>query len=362
MRHLFFALTLAGCIDWEGAKHQFCDNNAGKCAAAGGGSAGGTAGGAAGGGAGGAAGGGAGGAAGGSAGGAAGGVAGGAAGGGAGGAAGGSAGGAAGGAGTGGGGSSICTGVHCNGQATCDPTDAYCKCNGQLCASGATCTCAGSQSSCAESMKSCVTGTPCVGVTCGGGTTCDPTDGLCKCGGPGGPACAMNQICALGPPPTCMGGSITCSPPCTGGTSCDSTVGVCKCGGVGGAVCTGSEICVAAPFAISCKRPCDVRAPTCPTGTFCYWDETALGPPPSGYCSAPTGTQPEQSACISATACFVSSPAHALHCAGVALGQFGTCHSYCDVAAGTAGCLQVPVAQVCTQISGAPAGYGYCQP
>jgi hypothetical protein len=27
-----------------------------------------------------------------------------------------------------------------------------------------------------------------------------------------------------------------------------------------------------------------------------------------------------------------------------------------------AGCLQVPVAQRCVQITGAPVGFGYCQP
>jgi len=257
------------------------------------------------------------------------------------------------------GGSTLCSGVQCVAQSTCDPATGYCKCNGIICQGGETCRCPTGQSTCAESAKSCVAGSACTPVTCSGGTTCDPADGLCKCGGPGGPVCASMQICQLGPPAVCQGGT-ACTMPCAGGTSCDPADGICKCGGAGGLVCQTGDICVTTPLSVACRRPCDVRAPACAAGTYCWWD--SLATTPASYCAPPSGMQPQDAACTTATACFSGNPARAMHCNGLALGQTGICRPYCDTAAGTAGCLQVPIAQVCVQINGAPAGYGYCQP
>ena len=266
---------------------------------------------------------------------------------------------------------SICNGVHCAGANKCDVNDGYCKCNGVICQSGEACACpAGSDGgTCADDKRICRPGSACIGVTCNGGTTCDPVDGQCKCGGPGGPACASNQICSLGPPPQCQGGAQCVNldggmKVCLGGTSCDSEDGKCKCGGRGGTVCatadagTPAEVCVSSALQQSCRRPCDVRAPDCPAGTQCYFDSSAATP--VAYCATPTGAQPEDNACQAATACYSGTPPRAMHCNGLALGQTGICRPYCDVAAGTQGCLQVPNPQTCQQIPGAPTGFGYC--
>ncbi|MBK7858471.1 MAG: hypothetical protein IPJ65_07575 [Archangiaceae bacterium] len=266
----------------------------------------------------------------------------------------------------------ICNGVHCAGANTCDTNDGYCKCNGAICQSGEACSCpAGSDGgTCADSARVCKPGSACVGVSCGNGTTCDPVDGKCKCGGPGGPTCAANQICALGPPPQCQGGAqcvnLDGSPKlCSGGTSCDTEDGKCKCGGRGGTVCSPAdagvtaEVCIATALQQVCRRACDIRFPDCPMGTQCFYDSSAATP--QAYCAVPTGTQAEDSACQQPTQCFAGTPARALHCNGLALGQTGLCRPYCDTAVpNNAGCLQTPRPQTCTQIAGAPSGFGFC--
>lgn len=269
---------------------------------------------------------------------------------------------------------SACNGVACVGTNVCDTNDGYCKCNGAICQSGEACGCADG-GTCLASERACNSTSICLNVTCGAGMTCDPTDGSCRCGGPGGPVCGQNQLCALGPSPQCQGGA-QCTLPdggsksCTGGTSCDPEDGRCKCGGRGGKVCTSpdagttpldpGEVCVANPVQQACRRPCDVRAPDCPTGSYCFFDSSAATP--TAYCSVPTDSRIEDQACTTATGCFAPNPSRSLHCLGLTLGQAGICRPYCDVAAGTNGCLQVPRAQNCVQISGAPTGFGYCQP
>ncbi len=269
---------------------------------------------------------------------------------------------------------SLCTGVQCSGATVCDPADGYCKCNGTVCQSGEACACpAGSDGgTCDPTARACKPGSACAGVGCDGGTTCDPSDGFCKCGGPGGPQCAGNQICSLSPSPQCEGGA-QCTLPdggpkdCPGGTSCDPEDGICKCGGRGGTACADAtatdpaEICVAIPNGQqSCKRPCDVRSPDCPAGSYCFFDSSALTP--AAYCSPPTDSKLNDDACNHATDCFQANPPKALHCNGLALGQAGICRDYCDVAGGNQSCIQVPKPQTCNQINLAPMGFGYCQP
>jgi hypothetical protein len=275
--------------------------------------------------------------------------------------------------------SNPCKGISCTGANVCDSADGYCKCNGVICQTGEACACPlGSDGGvCDASMRSCRVGVACFGVSCSNGTTCDPVDGQCKCGGPGGPQCGPNQICSLGPPAKCQGGA-QCTLPdggpkvCSLGTSCDPEDGVCKCGGRGGVVCApaggsdgGSnepaEVCVQNPNQRACRRPCDIRSPDCVNDQYCYFDSSATTP--ASYCATPTDMRLETAQCNSPTACFSRTPANrSLHCNGLALGQNGLCRAYCDVAAGNAGCLQVPMAQRCIQITGAPTGYGYCQP
>ena len=260
----------------------------------------------------------------------------------------------------------------CSGTTACVPSDGYCKCNGSICQSGEACNCPTSDGgSCTDLERVCRPGSACAGINCAGGTTCDPADGQCKCGGPGGPACSPVQICSLGPPAQCQGGAQCTTADgglksCAGGTSCDPEDGKCKCGGRGGELCKGADagnpadICVSNPQQQACKRPCDVRAPDCLTATYCYFDITAATP--AAYCSVGTGMQAESQGCTTATQCFVANPPKSLNCTGLALGQAGICRSYCDVAAGTGGCVQTPAPQICTQILGAPMDYGYCQP
>jgi hypothetical protein len=122
-----------------------------------------------------------------------------------------------------------------------------------------------------------------------------------------------------------------------------------------------AEVCVSTALQNSCKRPCSVIAPDCPMGLSCFFDTAAATP--VAYCAAPTGTQDQDEACTVATACYAGSPPRAMHCNGLAVGQTGICRPYCDVSAGTSGCLQVPAAEVCSGISGAPtnSNFGYCQ-
>ncbi len=267
---------------------------------------------------------------------------------------------------------SLCSGVSCAPNNVCDPNDGRCKCNGTVCQSGQACACPSADAgTCAPTARVCRAGSGCVGVTCpNNGTTCDPVDGQCKCGGPGGPSCTAQQICSQ-LTKQCQGGdqckNLDGTPKvCNGGTSCDPEDGKCKCGGRGGVECKPAmgnepaEVCVSTSFQQACRRPCVPYASDCPTGVFCYFDSTALSP--VAYCSPNSGTQGEASQCNTPTACYVSQPApRALHCLGLAVGTTGLCYDYCDMAQGNTGCPQIP-AHACEQIPNAPAGYGYCQP
>jgi hypothetical protein len=76
------------------------------------------------------------------------------------------------------------------------------------------------------------------------------------------------------------------------------------------------------------------------------------------YCAAPTGMGQLNDPCTSPTECY--SGTQGGFCYGLDMGTTGICKAYCDVAAGNAGCVQVPVSQSCQQIAGAPTGYGVC--
>ena len=84
------------------------------------------------------------------------------------------------------------------------------------------------------------TKTLCDDVACEGGTTCDPADGACKCGGAGGPICHSDEVCVLEPTAACV--SNACSLiTCERGMSCDPTRGECTCGG---AICDEGTFCI----------------------------------------------------------------------------------------------------------------------
>ncbi len=276
----------------------------------------------------------------------------------------------------------LCSGVTCLGATTCDPTDGRCKCNGVACQSGELCGCpqGADAGTCDDAQRTCRSGSACANVTCGGGTTCDPADGRCKCGGPGGPACGSGQVCSL-QNLQCQGGD-QCQTPdggnviCTGGTSCDPENGRCKCGGRGGDECDDgtdgglAETCVQSLFSQACRPRCDVRLQDCPSGTYCYWDTTAKTP--TAYCSVPSSNRVAGQGCTAATDCFTTNPTpKGLLCNGLGTfdmpGSTGFCRTYCDTTVGNQSCPafgptgQALPPQKCTQIPGASGGWGFCE-
>src|SRR5690606_10959325 len=84
----------------------------------------------------------------------------------------------------------------------------------------------------------------CEGVVCDvnyPGSTCDPLDGLCKCGtGDDRILCKSGEACEADPTPTCIETACV-GVHCDNGQVCDPTDGVCKCGT---STCTGDEECV----------------------------------------------------------------------------------------------------------------------
>lgn len=160
---------------------------------------------------------------------------------------------------------------------------------------------------------------------------------------------------------------------CAGGTSCDPEDGQCKCGGLGGLTCAGAvpdggaaaQVCVLTPFSRACRPPCDVRQLNCGANEFCFYDSSATTP--VSYCSPPPPSsvaKAERDSCNGPTECYEANPARSMHCNGLAVGITGICRVYCDVAAGTTGCRQTPRPQTCLPILGATGafmGYGYCQ-
>ena len=272
----------------------------------------------------------------------------------------------------------LCSGVTCLGSTACDPADGRCKCNGAVCPGGSVCGCppgADGGIGCPEVERSCQPGNACAGVPCTSGTTCDPTDGQCKCGGPGGPVCGADQVCSLASF-QCQGGNQCLLPggamkQCEGGTSCDPEDGWCKCGGRGGEICSDgltpdagpAENCVLTRFSQVCRPRCDPRLQNCPSGTYCYFDTAARIP--VAYCAVNSDVKAVNQTCTGPTACFTSAPTlTALFCEGLGTfdqpGGTGVCRAFCDTARGN--CAQVPCLQACVQIPGAAPGVGICEP
>lgn len=156
----------------------------------------------------------------------------------------------------------LCADVEClDAATTCDPSDGICKCGTGddriICKSNEICQ--------TEPNPSCLQDR-CVGVICEGGQTCDPTDGVCKCGAftcSEGEVCSQNR-CEV--PDPCAGKL------CPEGQSCDSEDGACKCGGE---ICGANErcddgICVDDPCkGVHCggKSVCNPEDRACHCGT-----------------------------------------------------------------------------------------------
>lgn len=182
----------------------------------------------------------------------------------------------------------LCAGVSCTTGTQCNPIDGSCHCGGQegpICSPVEACIVDAAAEllgdAPAEEVQAplCIATDHCLGNSCGGGSTCDPKDGACRCGGVGSlfPVCGPGQICLDG---ECKGGAL-CERDgepieCAAGNSCDPFDGLCKCGGAGGAICLGSDACVRDERGEAvCAAGCTIElgaANPCGVGEACYLD------------------------------------------------------------------------------------------
>lgn len=219
-----------------------------------------------------------------------------------------------------------CAGNPCGNGLTCNQDDGLCHCgddSGPICSGGEACVSD-------EGGNRCEAIDPCgdADLRCGVGTTCDRTDGSCRCGGVGEgfPICASDQICDDG---VCIGGELCLDADtrCKGGNTCDPEDGVCKCGGLFGNVCGGDQVCYsAAGGPPSCVQGCDPlkTATGCASGQGCYFK--SLGPDEGQLFCAPAGSIPAASTCRGPTEC---SPGY--HCDMGSSSQ-GKCAAFCNIA------------------------------
>jgi hypothetical protein len=246
-----------------------------------------------------------------------------------------------------------CAGVNCTGGTQCNPEDGRCHCGGvegQICSYGESCECPGGAPACVEAEKRCAPSTLCVEVQCTGGTTCDPADGKCRCGGPGGPICAYGQSCDV-IAGACLGGDRCAGVECHDGLDCDPEDGVCKCGGLNGEVCGENQACAQlSDGAANCVMPCDPRQQGCETEEGCYFDIYAQ----VSYCQL-AGVKTEGMGCFEAAECAVG-----FHCQQDPF-QPGKCRRYCNVPDASGGCPQNPERQSCDALDGAALGLGACE-
>lgn len=246
-----------------------------------------------------------------------------------------------------------CAGVACSGGALCDAADGLCKCGGAAgrpCAWGELCSCL-TGTTCRDEDRRCAVAARCADKVCSGGTTCDPADGQCRCGGPGGPICQAGQSCDV-LRKACLGGDRCAGITCGASLACDPEDGVCKCGGqngVNGAVCAAGDVCAHFNDVVRCVTPCDPLSQKCPTDQACYFDIYAR----VASCAA-GGKNVEGAGCR-----IVSDCGKGLHCQQLP-GQTGICRRYCKVPDGASGCPQASQAQECYQLEGADHDVGAC--
>ena len=248
-----------------------------------------------------------------------------------------------------------CAGVNCGEGTVCNPTDGLCHCggvDGTICSQGQACVDDGT------GAFACNGPDICAGNTCTGGTVCDPlrlTDEgnvACRCGGvgPTNPVCGPDQSCDLATG-RCVGGDQCRGVSCTGGLSCDPEDGICKCGGLNGRVCGAAEVCVELDGEASCSQSCNpLDQSTCPTGFACYVDSTQADA--GAFCAPVSSNAPgDDSPCDAANDC-----ATGLHC--LKTGTSFRCRPYCDPALGRAACASQ---RSCSDdVDGLPAGVGVC--
>lgn len=168
----------------------------------------------------------------------------------------------------------LCHDVECGENLTCDPTNGLCTCGGQggqICKTGEVCN---ADSGVCFSPK-------CEFQPCDKGQTCDPLDGVCKCGDA---VCQDGETCV---DLTCVSGDLCKGASCGAGLVCDPEDGRCKCFGVAcepgqsciegactddlcaGVNCTRNAICSRADGACHCMGS---TGPICTKGEACLAD------------------------------------------------------------------------------------------
>jgi hypothetical protein len=136
-----------------------------------------------------------------------------------------------------------CSGVTCATAQACDPTDGVCKCGGEEGAtggaggSGQNGVVCSSTETCNATLQACVSNACASTPACTNGQACDPADGVCKCGAA---PCAAGELCDPNSQ-TCQGTAACIGVVCPAGMSCDSSDGSCRCGG---AACSTGEGCI----------------------------------------------------------------------------------------------------------------------
>jgi hypothetical protein len=230
-----------------------------------------------------------------------------------------------------------CVGVACTGGTRCDPADGRCRCGGEggeICRIGSVCREARCQAADLCARRNC-SGAGC--APCPAGAGCDPSDGLCKCGGPPGAVCGPNQTCDV-QAGQCVGGDPCLGRTCDGALSCDPEDGLCKCGGLGGALCGTDQVCAVIPSGARCVTPCDPLRQDCQGGDGCFVEGA------QAYCSPP-GPLQENDPCENVGDC-----ARGLHCYGSPVSPTNRiCTRYCDPSASPPPC-RLP--QVCIPMEG----------
>jgi hypothetical protein len=198
--------------------------------------------------------------------------------------------------------------VVCNdasGLVTCDPVDGVCKCGGALgagviCGEGEVC-----KQASGATFPSCVSAN-CEDVVCGRYEACDPLDGICKCNGV---ECARGATCVAG---ICVDSTLCDNLTCPAGESCDPLTGICLCGD---GLCSVGQTC----------RPGDDGKGVC-TGQLCIGNNCPANSdcnPLDGLCHCGHRDGP---VCTAGQACVQDAETEEWSCAGTNICENVVCH------------------------------------
>lgn len=181
----------------------------------------------------------------------------------------------------------------------------------------------------------------CADVQCiGVGTTCDPSDGICKCGtGDDRIICKSNEICQTEPSPSCLQDRCLGSAPCERGETCDPTDGVCKCGATS---CSEGEVCTQN----RCEVPDPCQGRLCPEGQTC---DSSDGACKCGGEQCAANERCDEGLCV-------FDPCKGVHCGGRAVCNPDDLSCHCGTVTGEAcksgeSCNEVDGTFVCMEIN-----------